>query len=58
MIEAQGIRDAQSVISEGLNDQIIKWQSIEAFKQLAQSQNAKIILTDGQAPMLIGEGEE
>lgn len=57
-IEAQGIRDAQKVISEGLNDQIIKWQSIEAFKQLSQSPNSKIIMTNGEAPMLIGEGDE
>jgi prohibitin 1 len=56
LIEAQGIRDAQKVISEGLNDQIIKWQSIEAFKQLSQSPNSKIIMTNGEAPMLIGEG--
>lgn len=54
LIEAQGIRDAQKVISEGLNDQIIKWQSIEAFKQLSQSPNSKIIMTNGEAPMLIG----
>lgn len=53
MIEAQGIRDAQKVISEGLNDQIIKWQSIEAFKQLSASPNSKIIMTNGEAPMLI-----
>lgn len=58
MIEAQGIRDSQKVISEGLNDQIIKWQSIEAFKQLSQSPNSKIIMTNGEAPMLIGEGNK
>lgn len=58
MIEAQGISDAQKVISQGLTDQIIKWQSIEAFKQLSQSPNAKIIMTNGEAPMLIGQGEK
>jgi regulator of protease activity HflC (stomatin/prohibitin superfamily) len=55
IIEAQGIRDAQKVIAEGLSDQIIKWQSIEAFKQLSQSPNSKIIMTNGKAPFLIGE---
>lgn len=55
MIEAQGIRDAQKIISEGLNDQIIKWQSIEAFKQLSQSPNSKVIMTNGETPMLINE---
>lgn len=53
LVEAQGIRDAQKVISEGLNDQIIKWQSIEAFRELGKSSNAKIIITDGKAPFLI-----
>ncbi len=53
MIEAQGIRDAQKIISEGLNEQIIKWQSIEAFRELAKSPNSKIIMTNGDAPMLI-----
>ncbi|MEQ8808083.1 MAG: prohibitin family protein [Imperialibacter sp.] len=53
MIEAQGIRDAQKIISEGLNEQIIKWQSIEAFRELANSPNSKIIMTNGEAPMLI-----
>ncbi len=53
LVEAQGIRDAQKVITEGLNDQIIKWQSIEAFRELAKSANSKIIITDGNAPFLI-----
>ncbi len=53
MIEAQGIRDAQKILSEGLNRTIIEWQSIEAFREVAKSPNAKIIVTDGKAPMLI-----
>jgi regulator of protease activity HflC (stomatin/prohibitin superfamily) len=53
LIEAQGTRDAQKIIAEGLSDQIIQWQSIEAFKSLAQSPNAKIIVTNGETPMLI-----
>lgn len=52
-IEAAGIRDAQKIISEGLSPVIIQWQSIEAFRELAKSPNAKVILTDGNAPMLI-----
>jgi len=57
MIEAQGIRDAQKIISEGLNDYIIKWQSLETFKQLSQSPNSKIIITNGNTPMLIDENK-
>jgi prohibitin 1 len=53
LIEAEGIRDAQKVISEGLSRNIIEWQSIEAFRELAKSPNTKVILTDGKSPMLI-----
>ncbi|MDX1906178.1 MAG: prohibitin family protein [Bacteroidia bacterium] len=52
-IEAEGIRDAQRIIEEGLSPRIIEWQSLEAFKILSTSPNTKIIITDGKAPMLI-----
>ena len=52
-IEAAGIRDAQLIIAEGLNDKILQFKSIEAFKELAKSPNAKVIITDGDLPMLI-----
>lgn len=53
VIEAEGIRDSQKIISEGLSKNIINWQSIEAFRELAKSPNTKIIITDGTAPMLL-----
>ncbi len=53
VIEAEGIRDAQLVLTEGLNENIIRYQSIEAFKQLAASPNAKVIITNGETPFLI-----
>ncbi len=52
-IEAEGVRDAQKIISEGLNDFYIKWKSLEVFKQLSSSNNSKIIITDGKTPFLI-----
>jgi len=54
-IEAQGIRDSQKILAEGLTDAIIKYTSIEAFKELSKSPNAKIIITDGKAPFLINQ---
>lgn len=54
-IEAEGVRDAQSIISEGLNPNILQFKSIEAFLELAKSPNAKIIISDGDMPMLMGE---
>jgi regulator of protease activity HflC (stomatin/prohibitin superfamily) len=55
-VEAAGIRDAQLIIAEGLNTKILQFKSIEAFKQLASSPNAKVIITDGDLPMIM-EGE-
>ncbi len=54
VIEAKGIRDAQLILQEGLTPQILQYQSIQAFKDLSTSPNAKIIITDGRAPFLIG----
>ncbi len=52
-IQAEGTREAQKILSEGLSQEIIQLRSIEAFKELANSPNAKIIITDGKAPFLI-----
>ena len=52
-IEAAGIRDAQLIIAEGLDDKILKFKSIEAFQELAKSPNAKIIVTDGDLPIIM-----
>lgn len=52
-IEAEGVRDAQLIIAEGLNPMILNFKSIEAFIELAKSSNAKVIITDGSLPMLV-----
>jgi prohibitin 1 len=54
-IEATGIRDSWAIIAQGLTPTIITYQSIEAFRELARSPNAKVIVTDGKAPFLITE---
>jgi len=53
-IEATGIRDSWAIIAQGLTPLIISYQSIEAFRELASSPNAKVIVTDGKTPMLLG----
>ncbi len=58
IIEAEGIRDAQKIIAEGLTKAIIEWQSIEAFRELAKSPNTKIIMTDGKTPLLVNPSIE
>jgi len=53
VINAEGERDAQKILSEGLTQEIIKIRSIEAFNKLSESPNSKIIITDGKTPLLI-----
>ena len=52
VIEAEGIRDAQKIIAQGLSDKIIKWQTIDAFSKLANSSNSKLIITDGKSAIV------
>lgn len=52
-IEAEGVRDAQQIISEGLNNQVLQFKSIEAFLELAKSPNTKVIISDGDMPVLL-----
>ncbi|MEN8765977.1 MAG: prohibitin family protein [Wenyingzhuangia sp.] len=53
IINATGEKDAQKILAEGLSDQIIKLNTIEAFKELSKSPNTKIIITDGKTPILL-----
>jgi prohibitin 1 len=56
-LEAEGVRDAQQIINAGLTPAVISFQSIQAFRELAQSPNAKLIVTDGRSPFLISPSE-
>ncbi len=53
IIEAEGVRDSQKIINEGLTPMLIQFESIEAFKKLSTSPNSKIIITNGQVPVMI-----
>jgi regulator of protease activity HflC (stomatin/prohibitin superfamily) len=56
--EAKGIRDSQRIVNEGLTPLLIKYQSLETFRALAASPNAKVIVTDGETPLLLGDDEQ
>ncbi|MEK8018732.1 MAG: prohibitin family protein [Candidatus Parabeggiatoa sp.] len=43
-IEAAGIRDYQKIISETLDEKMLKWHGIEASLKLSESENAKVIV--------------
>ncbi len=52
-IQAEGVRDAQNIISEGLDENVLRFKAIEAFAELAASPNAKVIITDGNSTPLL-----
>lgn len=53
-VEAQGISDYQNKISASLTPQLIQYEQINAYKELAKSANAKIIVMGkGDAPIII-----
>ncbi|MBS1597125.1 MAG: prohibitin family protein [Bacteroidetes bacterium] len=58
-VEAQGISDYQHIISESLTDKQLQYEQIKAMKDLAASQNAKmIIMGKGSAPIILdGKGQ-
>lgn len=43
-IEAEGIRDFQIAVSEGIDDNLLRWKGIDATLQIAMSTNSKIII--------------
>ncbi|MDF1696168.1 MAG: prohibitin family protein [Saprospiraceae bacterium] len=56
-IEAEGIRDAQQIIAEGLSPAVLQFKSIEAFLELAKSPNTKVIISDGDLPVMLNDSE-
>lgn len=52
-VEAEGTRDAQLILSEGLTDKILQLRNIEMMKELIKSGNSKVIITDGKTPAFI-----
>lgn len=56
-IEAQGIKDFQDIVSEGISDKLLRWKGIEATLELAKSNNSKVVVV-GQGndglPLILG----
>lgn len=54
-IEAEGIRDYQITVSQGISPILIQWKGIEAAENLAESPNAKVIIFgDSKVPVILG----
>jgi regulator of protease activity HflC (stomatin/prohibitin superfamily) len=57
-IEAQGIRDFQTTVAQGISPQLLEWKGIEATETLAKSPNAKIVVIGSQKnglPLILGQ---
>jgi regulator of protease activity HflC (stomatin/prohibitin superfamily) len=53
-VEAQGISDYQRIINIGLTDNQLQYEQIKAMKEIALSQNAKIIVMGkGNTPVIL-----
>jgi regulator of protease activity HflC (stomatin/prohibitin superfamily) len=56
-IEAQGIREFQQIVSQGISDSYLRWRGVEATLQLAQSNNSKVVIIGGGKdglPIILG----
>lgn len=57
-IEAAGIRDANLILSEGITSSILQWRNLEVMSEFAESENSKIIFTDGEVPAVLSVDSE
>jgi len=56
-IEAQGIKDFQSIVNNSITPQYLSWKGIDATLKLAESPNAKVVIVGGQGglPIILGD---
>jgi len=53
-IEAEGIKASQIIINSSLSESLLQYNYIEMMRGLSTSPNAKIIMTDGKIPVMLG----
>lgn len=56
-IEAKGIASFQTIVSQGISDNLLKWKGIEATEKLAESTNSKIVIMGNSRdslPVILG----
>lgn len=57
-VEAQGIADYQRIINIGLTDNQLQYELIKAMKEIALSQNSKVIIMGNKTPVIISDKNE
>lgn len=56
-IEAQGIKDFQTIVAQGITPGLLEWKGIEATEKFATSPNAKVVIVGNQKnglPIVLG----
>lgn len=53
MIEAEGIRRSQNIIDSSLTTKLLQYNNIQIMKNLVTSPNSKVIITNGQVPIMM-----
>ncbi|HDZ08118.1 prohibitin family protein [Pseudohongiella sp.] len=59
-IEAEGIRNFQETVAPAITDSYLQWRGIEATLQLAESDNAKVVVIGNSAnglPLILDTGD-
>jgi prohibitin 1 len=57
-IEAQGIRDFQQIVAQGISPQLLEWKGIEATENLSKSNNTKVVVIGNSKnglPLILGQ---
>jgi regulator of protease activity HflC (stomatin/prohibitin superfamily) len=57
-IEAQGIRDFQQIVAQGITPSLLEWKGIEATEKLADSPNSKVVVVGNPKnglPLILGQ---
>jgi regulator of protease activity HflC (stomatin/prohibitin superfamily) len=55
IIEAEGKAKANEVLNQGLNKLLLRLRAIEAFEKLSNSPNSKVIITNGETPLIVND---
>jgi prohibitin 1 len=55
VVEAKGIKQAQEIINEAMTPVALKYKYIDMMKGLTTSNNAKVIITNGDVPVILGD---
>jgi len=57
VVEAEGIKKAQQIINEAMTPVALKYKYIDMMKGLTTSPNAKVIITNGDTPVMLNDSK-